>query len=102
MKNDPDRVEALRQKAVFLERLGKPGSARACLEEALRLDPGDPLIRVELGNSLTRQGALEPAIAQYEAALRLRPNWCEVADHLARLRKGRRETIPGKRARPRA
>jgi tetratricopeptide (TPR) repeat protein len=87
VKNDSDRVEALRQKADFLERLGKPRSARTCLEEALRLDPDDALIRVDLGNALTRQGALEPAIAQYEAALRLRPNWREVADHLARLRK---------------
>jgi tetratricopeptide (TPR) repeat protein len=89
VKSDPDRVEALRQKAVFLERLKKPTSARACLEEALRLDPDDALIRVDLGNALTREGALEPAIAQYEAALRLRPNWREVAEHLARLRKVR-------------
>jgi superkiller protein 3 len=97
VKDGADRVEALRQKAVFLERIGKPRSARNCLEEALRVDPNDALIRVDLGNALTREGDLESAIAQYEAALQLRPNWSEVADHLARLRKikGERRVVGG-------
>jgi tetratricopeptide (TPR) repeat protein len=94
-----DRGEALRQKAGFLERVGKPRSARICLEEALRIDPDDAVARVDLGNSLTRAGELEPAIAQYEAALRLRPNWNEVADHLARLHKIRNEATPDGRVR---
>jgi hypothetical protein len=30
---------------------------------------------------------LEPAIEQFETALRLRPNWPEMAEYLAKLKK---------------
>src|SRR5947209_14998860 len=71
-----------------------------CLEQAIRLDPDDAVARVDLGNALTRARALEPAIVQYEAALRLRPDWRAVADHLATLRQIRGGATPGRRSDP--
>jgi len=44
-----------------------------------------------LGNALSAEGALAAAIDEFETALRLRPDWPEMADHLARLKKLRDE-----------
>lgn len=87
VNKEPDRVEALRRMAGFLEHLGKPKQAQGRLKEALSLDPNDPLTHVDLANALAKAGDLDGAITHSEAALRLRPNWPTMADHLAALRK---------------
>lgn len=87
VNKEPDRVEALRRMAGFLDHLGKPKQAQGRLQEALSLDPNDPLTHVDLANALAKAGDLDGAITHSEAALRLRPNWPTMSDHLAALRK---------------
>jgi len=46
---------------------------------------------MHLGNACAEAGSLEGAIEQFETALRLRPNWPEVSEHLTKLKKLRDE-----------
>ena len=78
---------ALVEMANFLNRVGRPKEARERLEEAVRIHPDDPQLRMHLGNAWAQAGSLEGAIDQFETALRLRPNWPEAAEHLTRLKK---------------
>jgi tetratricopeptide (TPR) repeat protein len=94
VESAPDRVDALVQMAGFLSRVGRPRDAQARLTEALQLHPDDPMLHVFLGNALANDRALDAAIREYETALRLRPNWPEMADHLANLRKRRDGAVP--------
>ncbi len=64
--------------------------ALADCNEALRLDPGNPVMLDSRGLVLLRSGDPDKAIADYNAALALRPNtaWSLYGRGLARLRKG--------------
>jgi len=60
------------------------GSLSRCgegIREALRLDPGAPDVHNNLGASLPRLAGL-PSQAEFEAALRLRPDYAEARDNL--------------------
>jgi tetratricopeptide (TPR) repeat protein len=58
-------------------------SAAEHFRHALRLNPGDPVVLVELGDVLHMQGQAAESIASYEAALTLRPDWAECWCRLA-------------------
>ncbi|UCC13624.1 MAG: tetratricopeptide repeat protein [Gammaproteobacteria bacterium] len=53
----------------------RPDEALAQLEEAARLDPLSPIVRVALGGSLERLGRMDEAREQYESALRIDPGF---------------------------
>jgi tetratricopeptide (TPR) repeat protein len=50
-----------------------PDTAVAAAQEAVRLNPGDPMAHYRLGLSLARKGDLDAAIAAHREALRLQP-----------------------------
>ena len=63
---------------------GRTDEAILQYEEALRLRPGYPEARNNLGNALESVGRTREAIAQYEEALRLEPNLAEAHYNLGR------------------
>ncbi len=76
---------------VFMKQ-GNPSAAIEYLEEALALAPRSKILLKDLakahfcqGKALTEQGKIEEAIESYHQALRLRANWPEVLNSLARI-----------------
>jgi Flp pilus assembly protein TadD len=65
-----------------LYRAGRPREAIAPLTEAVRLQPGDPLLRNTLGGALRDAGRIGEAIAQFSEALRIQPDNAVVRQHL--------------------
>ncbi len=53
---------------------GRTEEAVALLERALRVDPGNPVLRNSLGNYLSHAGRFEEAIGYYTAALEAEPS----------------------------
>ena len=53
---------------------GRPDDAVALMERALRVDPGNPVLRNMTGNYLAQAGRLEDAIRYYNEALKVEPS----------------------------
>jgi Flp pilus assembly protein TadD len=53
--------------------MGDSRAARRELEEATRLDPGDPRYQVDLAGLMLDQGELAPAVERLRQAVRLEP-----------------------------
>lgn len=68
---------------ILLRELGKPDKARASLERALALEPGNVEATINLGNLELAAGAFDAAIAQYRAALDRAPGHAEASYNLA-------------------
>ncbi|HEX4198899.1 MAG TPA: aspartyl protease family protein [Caulobacteraceae bacterium] len=88
---DEHRSEAFNARCWARAQLGiELDKALADCNEALRLDPGDPMTLDSRGLVFVRTGQSDKAIADYNAALRLRPNlpWSLYGRGLAELRKG--------------
>ena len=49
----------------------------------MRIDPDSPIPHNNLGNTLAQDGRLEEAIAEYQTALRLKPDYAEARANLA-------------------
>lgn len=64
-----DAVKALIQKAGTAYDRGKFSEAQSLVESALRLDPANPTLWAALGEIRLKQGALRPALANYEKAV---------------------------------
>jgi tetratricopeptide (TPR) repeat protein len=69
-------------KGRLLLRRGEVVPALATLEEARGLDPGNPLLRVDLANGLRDAGRLEDSLREADEAVRLDPGSPEA--HVAR------------------
>jgi tetratricopeptide (TPR) repeat protein len=67
----PDVVPTLLHLAWIEEERGRLDVAAAHLESARKADPGDPLVRLNLGVVLTKAGRREEAIVEFRQALRL-------------------------------
>jgi Flp pilus assembly protein TadD len=80
-------VEAHRQVGLALHERGRPAEAEAHFARIVLLDPSDAEARNDLGFMLALQGRFEEAIAQYEEALRLRPDLELARRNLAEARR---------------
>jgi tetratricopeptide (TPR) repeat protein len=74
---DPAYPEALSNRGVTLQELGRGADALACYEAALRLGLADPTLFYNRGNLLREAGRLEEAIASFDMALKLNPAYVE-------------------------
>ena len=98
------RIETLLSEAEFDMQRGALSSALLKLDEAIRQDPENPRVRqlldqvqaaldrqveslVKLGDRLYREEQIGPAIAVWEAALKLTPNDQGVSEKILRARK---------------
>ena len=63
--------------------LGKHEEAIAHLRKAVKLDPGNPGIRYNLGNSLYAQGKVEEAETEFRTVLQLNPGYAQAQFALA-------------------
>jgi tetratricopeptide (TPR) repeat protein len=86
----PDHAKSARNLAITLARLaetrreaGLPAAALDALEEAVRLDPGSPEMRVRLGLALQALERHAEAETRYREALDLRPDYPEALGNLA-------------------
>lgn len=70
---DPDYAAAHRELGFVLDRRRDPEAGHH-LREALELDPGNPWAHVYWGVHIEKQGQVEPALIEYEAAARLAPD----------------------------
>ncbi|MBI5499760.1 MAG: tetratricopeptide repeat protein [Deltaproteobacteria bacterium] len=64
----PEWPEALYYKAYCLVELGDPTQAKALLQQALELMPGDPMYLCELGDMILREKAWQQALDIFEQA----------------------------------
>ncbi len=72
------------ERAVLLDRMGRPAPARAWLDRAVWIEPGNAWYRFHLATLLVREGRAADALPQYEAALAIDP-----ASRLFRLDRAR-------------
>jgi TolB-like protein/Tfp pilus assembly protein PilF/predicted Ser/Thr protein kinase len=76
LANDPRVLlgEQFRPIGLYLWAVGRSDDAVALMERALRVDPGNLVLRNMMGNYLTQVGRLEEAIRYYRAALEVEPS----------------------------
>jgi serine/threonine protein kinase len=69
-------------KGVSLTRLGLVDEAIVEYKKALRIDPEDEAVHINLGNALQTKGQIDEAIMEYREALRINPEYAEAHDNL--------------------
>jgi tetratricopeptide (TPR) repeat protein len=74
-------ARAYNQQAIGYLRQGKLRKARACIHEALRLQPDFPNAHVNLGNIFFCQEKYDGALHCYEQALHLNPDFAEASNN---------------------
>ncbi|PZO34016.1 MAG: hypothetical protein DCF17_21015, partial [Shackletoniella antarctica] len=70
----PDKHEALYNKGIALDELGRYEEAIACYDAALAIKPDDHQALYNKGYALFNLGRYEEAIASYDAALAIKPD----------------------------
>jgi Flp pilus assembly protein TadD len=70
-----EQPELLLGQAVFMGNAGLHGEAVRRLQRFRELEPGEAVGHYELGLALLRSGRSEEALASFEEAVRLRPDW---------------------------
>lgn len=85
LANDPQHVQSLVYLGDTEIQLNQPAAARPVLEEAVRLDPAQPLAHLDLGILLSDAGDNEGALRELTLAEKLNPNEVNVHWRLARL-----------------
>jgi protein O-GlcNAc transferase len=70
-----DLGDALQQKGLY-------DQAIACYEAALRDQPDDPVVRLNMGNAYLRRNHLDNAVAQYRRSIELKPDYAEAFHNL--------------------
>ena len=73
----PDCGDALRLAGVLARRTGRAADAVRLLTTAVQLDPNNPVFQFELGSSLRLASDFTGALAHYQAAARLKPDFEE-------------------------
>ncbi len=94
--DDARDVEALRNIAIALTRLGRPAEAAAAYRDLVAADPQDAAAWMGLGTLLLSRGEIEEAVPALEEALSLAPDFLQAKYALgtARLRQSRpREAV---------
>jgi tetratricopeptide (TPR) repeat protein len=76
-QQQPDLLVAYVQQAEVQQKLGEYEAAIASYSRALQLDP-HPELHLELGRCYLQQGQIKAAIAQFQQAAPLRPDWAEL------------------------
>ncbi len=89
LNQEPDRAAALVALGAYLARNGRPEEARSRFTQVLELDPENLAAHVQLGDAELKVGNMDAAIAHFETALKTRPDWPELREHLAEVRKNR-------------
>jgi tetratricopeptide (TPR) repeat protein len=85
--SDPGSSETLNNFALLLAtQPGRRDEAIRTLEQAVRISPRSPVIRFNLGLQLLEAGRSAEAIAQFETALQLEPNFTPARQVLEKLR----------------
>ncbi len=83
----PDDVRVRRAKGVVLVDLQDYVAARIVLSDAVRLNPSDAAARFYYGVALQYSGNSRDAIHEYEAALKIRPDYDAVREFLVLLKR---------------
>jgi tetratricopeptide (TPR) repeat protein len=87
LSQEPDRSAALVALGAYLARNGKAEEARSRFAEALEANSANAMAHVHLAEADMKDRKVDAAIAHYEAALKIRPEWPELREHLAKVRK---------------
>ena len=85
LDTEPDNAEAWHLLGVALKESGRDDEAAAAIGEATRLMPHEPLYRFNEGTIALGRGDIDRAIASFEAALALRPQFAEAATNLGQI-----------------
>ncbi|HEV3436056.1 MAG TPA: tetratricopeptide repeat protein [Gemmata sp.] len=80
VNKEPNRADALAFLANFLLKLGYRHTARERLDEALQINPDDAIAHMIMGHLLGEEGAVEEAVAHYQAAVRSKPSSSRFVD----------------------
>jgi tetratricopeptide (TPR) repeat protein len=87
LTNDPDNVQSLAYLADANIRMNHPEAARPLLEKAVKIDPKNELVHLDLGILDSDAGRREEALVELKQAAKLRPDDANVHFRLARLYK---------------
>jgi protein O-GlcNAc transferase len=80
--HEPEHAGALHLLGVLTHPKGLDRLALDFLNQALALEPGNPLFRYDLGNILFRMGNIPGAVGCYRAATRLQPGHAEAHNNM--------------------
>src|SRR5437899_12896119 len=78
-----DRAQAIYSQGMGALQKGDLNSARASFEKVVRLAPSSPEAHNSLGWVLMEQAQIDPAIAQFRVALKLKANFVQAHVNLA-------------------
>jgi len=96
LRRSRNPVLTLVGRIAYLIRFDRIEDAKAQLEEAEHRDPKEPMIAYMKGELAMKSGSKELALSQFEKALSLRPDWPDLVEQLARLKRDLR-TSPEKK-----
>lgn len=82
---EPLRWRELNDKGLSLLNLGYKEEAISCFIEALRTNPDEDEIHINLGDAYKAQGRLDDALTEYKEALRIDPNDVVAHSNLANI-----------------
>jgi len=82
---DERSVPAMRLRAWVFYQQGRSETARFALENALKLEPGNALLHLQLGHVLVKLDEEEKALREFGIAANLRPELVEAQSHYGNL-----------------
>lgn len=86
MRLIPEHWGAQLRRGVALAKLGRLDEAEPCLVRAAQLNPADPSVHTDLGNLYGAQGRDALAVASFERALELEPDFADARWNIALLK----------------
>lgn len=85
VRQDERNVPAMLVMAQVFRLQGRLETARFAVDNALALEPGNPLLHVERGRVLQAQGERKDALVAFERGARLQPTLCDALEPYGRL-----------------
>ena len=90
-KGCPGDEKAVLGLATILAEVGKLREALSFAQEALKLQPNDPMAHYCMGLVLSRDNKIESALKRFRKAVAIRPDYTDALEYIAYLSKGEPE-----------
>jgi predicted TPR repeat methyltransferase len=82
LKRDPNNTEAMHAMGILHAQFDDLVSAVNYFQQAIQLEPENPALYLNLGNTLKSQGLFEPAVTAFLKAIALKPDYASAMNNL--------------------